>query len=323
MAPVNEKLYSIAGKRVFVAGHRGMVRSALCRRLSGEVILQTAGHHQLDLRRQAEVEEWVAAHRPQAVFVAAAKVGGISANSKLPADFLYDNLSIETNVIEAARKGGVEKLLFLGSACMYPRMAHQPIAEGELLSGPLEPTNEWYAIAKIAGVKLCQAYRRQYGVDFISVTPASLYGQGDTFDPQSSHVLAALILKIHEAKVTRAATVTLWGTGSALREFMHIDDFVDAAIFLMEHYSAEAPINAGTGQELSILALAQLIAGIIGWEGRFLLDATKPDGMPRKLLDATRLNEMGWSPRVTLADGIRATYDWFRDESPFNRAAAS
>ena len=264
---MNEKLYSIAGKRVFVAGHRGMVGSALCRRLSGEVILQTAGHHQLDLRRQAEVEGWFTAYRPQAVFVAAAKVGGLSANSKLPAEFLYDNLAIETNVIEAARKSGVEKLLFLGSACMYPKMAQQPIAEDELLSGPLEPTNEWYAIAKIAGLKLCQAYRQQYGVDFISVTPASLYGQGDTFDPQSSHVLAALILKIHKAKVTRAPNVTLWGTGSALREFMHIDDFVDAAIFLMEHYSADAPINAGTGQELSILALAQLISGIIGWEG--------------------------------------------------------
>ena len=322
MAQVNEKLYSMAGKRVFVAGHRGMVGSALCRRLSSEVILRTAGRHQMDLRRQAEVEEWFTAHRPQAVFVAAAKVGGISANSKLPADFLYDNLAIETNVIEAARKGGVEKLLFLGSACMYPKMAQQPIAEDELLNGPLEPTNEWYAIAKIAGVKLCQAYRRQYFVDFISMTPASLYGQGDTFDPQSSHVLAALILKIHEAKVTHAPSVTLWGTGSAMREFMHIDDFVGAAIFLMEHYSAQAPINAGTGQELSILALAKLISGIIGWEGRFVLDTTKPDGMPRKLLDATRMNEMGWSPRVTLADGIRATYDWFLDQSPFSRGAS-
>src|SRR6266849_959073 len=322
MAQVNEKLYSIARKRVFVAGHRGMVGSALCRRLSGEVMLQTVGYHLLDLRRQAEVEEWFAANRPEAAFVAAAKVGGISANSKLPADFLYDNLAIQTNVIEAARKSGVQKLLFLGSACMYPKMAQQPIAEDELLSGPLEPTNEWYAIAKIAGVKLCHAYRRQYGVDFISVIPASLYGQGDTFDPQSSHVLAALILKIHKAKVTRAPNVTLWVTGSALREFMHIDDFVDAAIFLMEHYSAEAPINAGTGEELSILALAQVISGIIGWEGRFVLDTTKPDGMPRKLLDTTRLNEMGWKPRMTLADGIRATYDWFLDQGPFSRAAS-
>jgi GDP-L-fucose synthase len=322
MAQATEKLYSMAGKRVFVAGHRGMVGSALCRRLAGEVVLQTADRHQLDLRRQFAVEEWFAAHSPQAVFVAAAKVGGISANSKLPAEFLYDNLAIETNVIEAARKSGVEKLLFLGSACMYPKMARQPIAEDDLLSGPLEPTNEWYAIAKIAGLKLCAAYRRQYGVDFISVTPASLYGQGDTFDPQSSHALAALILKIHKAKVTRASNVTLWGTGSALREFMHIDDFVDAAIFLMEHYSAEAPINAGTRQELSILALAQLISSIIGWEGRFVLDTTKPDGMPRKFLDTTRLNEMGWKPRVTLADGIRETYNWFLGQSPFKRTAS-
>jgi GDP-L-fucose synthase len=307
----DEKLYALAGKRVFIAGHRGMVGSALCRRLGGEAILQTVGRDQLDLRCQLAVDEWFAAHRPQVVFLAAAKVGGITANASLPGEFIHDNLAIQTNVVEAARRMGVEKFLFLSSSCVYPRLARQPVNESALLTGPLEPTNEWYAVAKIAGLKLCQAYRRQYGLDFISVTPAGLYGSGDTFDAQSSHVIAALILKLHEAKVAAAPEVTLWGSGKALREFMHVDDFADAAVFLMENYSDEFPINIGTGEELTILELAGLVAQVVGWSGRFVLDTSKPDGMPRKCLDSTRLRALGWQPRIALADGIRRTYEWF------------
>ncbi len=307
----DEKLYSLAGKRVFIAGHRGMVGSALCRRLGGEAVLQTVGRDQLDLRCQPAVNEWFAAHRPQAVFLAAAKVGGITANASLPAEFIYDNLAIETNVIEAARRTSVERFLFLSSSCVYPRLARQPVSEEALLTGPLEPTNEWYAVAKIAGLKLCQAYRRQYGIDFISATPASLYGAGDTFDAQSSHVIAALILKVHEAKIAGMHEVTLWGSGKALREFMYVDDFADAAIFLMEHYSDELPINVGSGEELTIMELAKLIARVVGWNGRFTLDTSKPDGMPRKCLDSTRLKALGWKQRIALADGISRTYEWF------------
>lgn len=311
-----QKLYSLAGKRVFVAGHRGMVGSALCRRLENEVALQTIDRHQLDLRCQSAVDAWFDAHRPQVVLLAAAKVGGISANASLPAEFIYDNLAIQTNVIEAARRIGVEKFLFLSSACVYPRLAPQPVSEDALLTGPLEPTNESYAIAKIAGLKLCQAYRRQYGVDFISATPASLYGEGDSFDERSSHVLAAFICKLHAAKITEAPSVTLWGSGKVLREFMHVDDFADAAIFLLEHYSDELPINVGTGEELTILELARLVARIVGWSGDFVLDASQPDGMPRKCLDSSRLRALGWRPRIALADGIRRTYRWFRSQSP-------
>jgi GDP-L-fucose synthase len=310
-----EKLYSLAGKRIFIAGHRGMVGSALCRRLEDGVVLQTAGRDQLDLRYQSAVGQWFAEHRPQVVFLAAATVGGITANASRPAEFIYDNLAIEINVIEAARLTGVEKLLFLSSSCVYPRLAHQPVAEDALLTGPLEPTNEWYAVAKIAGLKLCQAYRRQYGIDFISATPAGLYGPGDTFDAQSSHVIAALILKLHAAKVSGQREVTIWGSGKPAREFMYVDDFADAAVFLMEHYRDELAINVGTGEELTIFELAKLVAQVVGWEGRFVLDTSKPDGMARKCLDSTRLKGLGWQPRVTLADGIRRTYEWFLTRS--------
>jgi GDP-L-fucose synthase len=306
-----EKLYSLAGKRIFIAGHRGMVGSALCRRLKDGVILQTAGRDQLDLRCQSAVGQWFAEHRPQVVFLAAATVGGITANASLPAEFIYDNLAIQTNVIEAARQAGVEKLLFLSSSCVYPRLAPQPVAEDALLTGPLEPTNEWYAVAKIAGLKLCQAYRHQYGVDFIAATPTGLYGPGDTFDAQSSHVIAALILKLHAAKVSCQPEVTIWGSGKPAREFMYVDDFADAAVFLMEHYSDELAINVGTGEELTILELARLIAQVVGWNARFALDTSKPDGMARKCLDSTLLKRLGWQPRVNLADGIRRTYEWF------------
>jgi len=310
-----EKLYSLAGKRVFIAGHRGMVGSALCRRLRDRVILQSAGRDQLDLRCQSAVVHWFAENRPQAVLLAAATVGGITANASLPAEFIYDNLAIQTNVIEAARRSGVEKLLFLSSSCIYPRLAHQPVSEDALLTGPLEPTNEWYAIAKIAGLKLCQAYRRQYGVDFISTTPAGLYGPGDTFDAQSSHVIAAMILKLHAAKVSHQPEVKLWGSGKPVREFMYVDDFADAAVFLMEHYSDELALNVGTGEELTIFDLAKLVAKVVGWEGRFELDTSKPDGMQRKCLDSSRLKGLGWQPRVNLADGIRRTYNWFLNQS--------
>jgi GDP-L-fucose synthase len=311
----HDKGYSLAGKRVFVAGHRGMVGSALCRRLAHAAVLQTIGRDQLDLRCQPAVDEWFAAHRPQVVFLAAAKVGGITANASMPAEFIYDNLAIQTNVIDAARRTGVEKFLFLGSSCVYPRLAHQPVSEDALLTGSLEPTNESYAVAKISGLKLCQAYRRQYGLDFISVIPAGLYGAGDTFDAESSHVIAALILKLHDAKIAGSAEVTLWGSGKALREFMYVDDFADAAIFLMRHYSDDLPINVGSGEQLTILELAKLIAEIVGWNGRFVMDTSKPDGMPRKCLDSTRLKALGWRPRVALADGVRRTYEWFLSES--------
>jgi GDP-L-fucose synthase len=310
-----ERLYSLKGKRTFVAGHRGMVGSALCRRLKDEAILQTAGRDQLDLRCQSAVAHWFAENSPQAVFLAAARVGGITANANLPAEFIYDNLAIQTNVIEAARRSGVEKLLFLSSSCVYPRLAHQPVSEDALLTGPLEPTNEWYAVAKIAGLKLCQAYRRQYGLDFISATPAGLYGPGDTFDAQSSHVIAATILKLHAAKVSHQPEVKLWGSGKPAREFLYVEDFADAAVFLMEHYSDELALNVGTGEELTIFDLAKLVAKVVGWEGHFELDASKPDGMPRKCLDSSRVKELGWQPRVNLADGIRRTYEWFLDRS--------
>ena len=310
-----EKLYSLSGKRIFVAGHRGMVGSALCRRLKDEANLQTASREQLDLRCQSAVAHWFAENRPQAVFLAAATVGGITANASLPAEFIYDNLAIQTNVIEAARRSGVEKLLFLSSSCVYPRVAHQPVPEDALLTGPLEPTNEWYAIAKIAGLKLCQAYRRQYRIDFISSTPTGLYGPGDTFDAESSHVIAAMILKLHAAKVSHQPEVKLWGSGKPVREFMYVDDFADAAVFLMEHYSDELALNVGTGEELTIFDLAKLVAKVVGWDGCFELDTSKPDGMPRKCLDSSRLKGLGWQPRVKLADGIRRTYDWFLNRS--------
>ncbi|WP_101067076.1 GDP-L-fucose synthase [Roseovarius salinarum] len=303
-----ERLFELAGKRVYVAGHRGMVGSAIVRRLEQEACeILTATHAELDLTRQADVEAWMTARKPDAVFVAAAKVGGILANDSYPADFLYDNLMIEANLIHAAHRAGVGKLMFLGSSCIYPKMAEQPMREDALLTGPLEPTNEWYAIAKIAGIKLCQAYRRQHGADFISAMPTNLYGPGDNFDLETSHVLPALVRKIVEARDAGAGEVVMWGSGTPLREFMHADDLADALVFLMERYAGEEHVNVGTGQEVSIRALAEAIALQAGFEGRIVHDTTKPDGTPRKLMDSTRLLSMGWAPRIGLEDGLRRT----------------
>lgn len=304
--------FPLGGKRVWIAGHRGMVGSALVRRLGREACtLLMASRSELDLRRQVDVERWVATAAPEVVIVAAAKVGGILANDTYPADFLYDNLVMETNIIEASRVAGVEKLLFLGSSCIYPKMAPQPIAENSLLTGPLEPTNEWYAVAKIAGIKLCQAYRRQHRADFISAMPTNLYGPGDNFDLLSSHVIPALIRKIHAAKVAGAAEVEVWGTGTVRREFMHVDDLADACIYLLKHYSDEAHINVGTGVDLTIGELATLIADVVGFRGAFRFDRSKPDGTPRKLMDNTRLIQLGWRPQIDLKPGLASTYEWF------------
>ena len=305
-------LYDLAGKRVWVAGHRGMVGSALVRRLEAEGCeILTAGREDADLTRQAETETWMAKAKPQAVFLAAATVGGILANDTRPAEFIYDNLAIETNIVQAAWKGGVEKLLFLGSSCIYPKMAPQPMAEDALLTGELEPTNQWYAIAKIAGIKLCQAYRRQYGCDFISAMPTNLYGPGDNFDLASSHVLPALIAKAHAAKIADAPDLEVWGTGKPRREFLHVDDAADAATFLMKHYSAEDHVNVGTGDDIPIAELAKLVCDIVGFAGgpRYLSD--KPDGTPVKRLDVSRLAEIGWTARIGLRDGISSTYEWY------------
>jgi len=312
-------VYSLQGKKVWVAGHRGMVGSALVRRLQSEGCeVLTTGRDQVDLRRQAEVERWMGDARPDAVFVAAAKVGGILANDSLPADFLYENLMIEANIVQAAHGGGVEKLLFLGSSCIYPKLASQPMAEDALLTGPLEPTNQWYAIAKIAGVKLCQAYRRQHGADFISAMPTNLYGPGDNYDLNGSHVLPALIRKIEAAKTGGTDAVEIWGSGTPMREFLHVDDLADACVFLLQRYSGEEHVNVGSGQELSIRQLAELIAEVVGYRGGFRFDASKPDGAPRKLLDTRKLETLGWSARISLRDGIAHAYDWYLN----NRQAA-
>jgi len=304
--------YTLRNKRVWVAGHRGLVGQALVRRLAREDCeVVTANRDQVDLRRQADVEAFVADVRPQAVFMAAAKVGGILANDSLPADFLYENLMIEANTIEAARRARVEKLLFLGSSCIYPRLAPQPIVEDALLTGPLEPTNQWYAIAKIAGLKLAEACRIQYGLDFISAMPTNLYGPGDNFDLASSHVLPALIRKAHEAKQVGAASLTLWGTGEPRREFMHVDDCADALVFLMQAYSAAETVNVGTGEDIPILDLARLVCAVVGFKGDICHDLTKPDGTPRKLMSAARLQALGWRPTIGLEDGVAQTYAWF------------
>lgn len=304
--------YVLQGKKVWVSGHHGMVGSALVRRLESEdVDLFTVGREHVDLRRQADIEDWMADARPQAVFVAAATVGGILANTSQPAEFLYDNLMIEANIIEAARRVGVEKLLFLGSSCIYPKLAPQPMSENALLAGPLEPTNQWYAIAKIAGIKLCQAYRRQYRCDFISAMPTNLYGIDDNFDPNSSHVLPALLAKLHTAKVKGQEDVILWGSGKPRREFLYVDDCADALVYLMKTYSEEEHINVGTGEDLTIAELAHVIAAMVGFQGRISWDLTKPDGTPRKLLDISRIKGLGWSPKTRLDDGIRQVYDWY------------
>ena len=307
--------FDVHGKRVYVAGHRGMVGSALVRRLAREDCqILTASRSEVDLRNQQAVDRWFDEHRPDVVFLAAARVGGIYANNAQPGDFLYDNLALQTNLIEAARRVQVAKLLFFGSSCIYPRLAPQPMPESCLLTGSLEPTNQWYAIAKIAGLKLCEAYRRQYGCDFISVMPTNLYGPGDNFDPLTSHVLAALIVKIDDAVRCGHDRVVIWGTGTPRREFLHVDDLADAAVFLIKNWSSDEHINIGAGQDLSVAELARTIGRIIGFEGNFVFDPSKPDGTPRKLLDVAKLNALGWRYRTDLESGIRQTYDWYRRE---------
>jgi len=309
-------LFSLAGLRVFVAGHRGMVGSALMRRLAHEGCeLLTVSRREIDLRRQAETEAWFDRVRPDAVFVAAATVGGILANDTRPAEFLYDNVMIAANVIESARRVGSKKLLFLGSSCIYPRLAPQPISEDALLSGPLEPTNQWYGIAKIAGLKLCAAYRRQHGCDFISAQPTNLYGPHDNYDLRGSHVVPALLAKTHRAKVEGAAEIEIWGTGKPRREFLHVDDLADALVFLIQHYSDERQVNIGWGKDLTIAELATLIADVVGFKGRFSYATDKPDGAPQKVLDVSRLNAMGWRPRIGLREGLAHAYEWYVENS--------
>jgi GDP-L-fucose synthase len=307
-----EPIYSLKGKRVWVAGHNGMVGSALLRRLAQvDCTPLTVARDRLDLTRQAEVEAWMQKAKPQAVFMAAAKVGGILANDRWPAQFLHDNLAIAANVINAAEAADVEKLLFLGSSCIYPKMAPQPIKEAALLTGPLEPTNEWYAIAKIAGLKLCQAYRREYGCDFIAAMPTNLYGPGDNFDLTTSHVIPALIRKAHEAKLRGDTELVIWGTGASRREFLHVDDAADALVHLMTHYASGEHVNVGVGSDLTVLELAKLIAGVVGFTGEIVTDPSKPDGTPRKLLDISKLKNLGWHPRIGLEQGLSSTYAWF------------
>ncbi len=309
-----KELYSLSGKKVWVAGHRGMAGSAIVRRLAAENCeILTVDRSSVDLRRQAETEEWMAANKPQAVFVAAGKVGGILANSTRPGEFIYDNMQIEFNVIHAARMVGVEKLLFLGSSCIYPREAAQPMREDVLLTGRLEPTNEWYAIAKIAGIKLCEAYRLQYGCDFISAMPTNLYGIGDNFDLQHGHVAAALIAKFHRAKLDDLPEVELWGSGRPMREFLYADDLADGLVFLMKHYSDAQHVNVGTGREISILELAHLLKEIVGYQGKLTFDRTKPDGMMRKVMNVDRLADMGWKAETRVEDGFRHAYRWYVD----------
>lgn len=304
--------YSLAGKRVWVAGHRGLVGSALVRRLKSEdCTILTASRQQVDLRSAEQVNFWMRETRPQAVFVAAARVGGIHANDTRPAEFIYDNLMIEANVIEAAHRYNVEKLVFLGSSCVYPRMAPQPIPESALLSGELESTNQWYAVAKIAGIKLGQAYRRQYGCDFISVMPSNLYGPGDNFDLMHSHVIPALIAKFHRAYVQETETVEVWGSGKVLREFLYADDAADGIVFAMKNYSEEEIINLGSGQEVTIRELAETIGKVVGYRGRLAFDTSKPDGTPRKVVDVSRMAKLGWRAQTSLEDGLRQTYRWY------------
>jgi GDP-L-fucose synthase len=311
----------LAGKRVWVAGHTGMVGSALVRRLAHEdVRLLSAKRSELDLRRQAETEAWVARYRPEVIFLAAARVGGIHANATYPGQFLYDNLMIQANVVEAARVHGSEKVMILGSSCIYPRLAPQPMREECLLTGALEETNQWYAIAKIAGVKLAQAYRRQYSMQVISVMPTNLYGPNDNYHPENSHVLAALLRRFHEAKLQSASEVTIWGTGTPRREFLHADDLADSCLFLMGAWSDERPVNVGSGDEVTIAELAEVIADIVGWRGRLVFDTSKPDGTPRKLVDSSRLSALGWKPSIGLRTGLAQVYldfcqRWKRDES--------
>lgn len=308
----SEVAFNLKGLRVWVAGHRGMVGSALVRRLATEDCeILTAGRDTVNLLRQDQTEGWINREKPDVVIVAAAKVGGILANDTYPADFLYQNLMIEANIIEASRRADVRKLLFLGSSCIYPKMAPQPILEDSLLTGPLEPTNEWYAVAKIAGIKLAQAYRKQYGSDYISAMPTNLYGPEDNFDLQSSHVMPALIRKAHEAKSRGDREITIWGTGSPRREFLHVDDCADGLVHVLKNYSGHEHVNIGSGEDVTILELAELVCEVVGFRGSIVTDPSKPDGTPRKLMSADKLRAMGWKPQIALRDGIASTYDWF------------
>lgn len=309
---MNALPYSLKGKRVWVAGHKGMVGSAIVRRLEREdceVIVSE--RTQVDLRRQEQVERFVKERRPHLIFLAAAKVGGILANASYPADFLFDNLAIQNNVIDAAYRNETEKLVFLGSSCIYPKLAPQPIKEDALLTGPLEPTNEWYAIAKIAGIKLCQAYRRQYGCDFVSAMPTNLYGPGDNFNLETSHVAAALMVKAVRAKEAGTQTLEVWGSGKPLREFLHVDDCADALVFIAQHYSADEHINVGFGRDLSIAELAQIILDAVGTKASLAFDPSKPDGTPRKLMDSSRLAALGWKPKIGLREGMKQMLAWY------------
>lgn len=315
--------YDLNNKRVWVAGHRGMVGSAVVRRLAGEGCeVITAGRDVVDLKRQSEVEAFLADARPDAIVMAAAKVGGILANDTRPAEFLYDNLMIEANIVAAAHANDVGKFLFLGSSCIYPKFSDQPITEDSLLTGPLEPTNEWYAIAKIAGIKLAQAYRKQYGRDYISAMPTNLYGPGDNFDLQSSHVMPALIRKAHEAKLAGAREIVVWGTGTPRREFLHADDCADALVFLLKSYSGHEHVNVGSGEDVTILELTQIVCRVVGFTGEIVHDLGKPDGTPRKLMSADKLRGMGWAPRIGLEEGITETYRWFLDNEANGKGAA-
>jgi GDP-L-fucose synthase len=306
---LREPLYSLAGKRVFVAGHTGMVGAAIMRRLAGEGCENlVAGHRLVDLTRQEQTEQWITREQPDVVIVAAGRVGGIADNSAHPVAFLADNLAIALNVIRSSYAAGVKRLLFLGSSCIYPRMSPQPICEEMLLSGPLEPTNEWYAIAKIAGMKLVQAYRRQYGADFISLMPTNLYGRNDNYHPEHSHVPAALIRRFHEAKSMDAPSVVIWGTGRPRREFLCVDDLADACIFALKNYSGDDFLNVGTGHDTSIAEFANLIADVVGYKGTINFDSTRPDGTPQKLLDVSKLRKLGWTARTPLREGISAAY---------------
>jgi len=307
--------FPLTGRVVAVAGYRGMVGAALMRRLQRvDCEALGLGRAEADLTDQAQTFAWLERQRPDVLIVAAAEVGGILANSTRPASFLYNNLVIEANLTEGARRAGVEKILFLGSSCIYPKMASQPISESALLTGPLEPTNEWYAVAKIAGIKLCQAYRRQYGLNCISVMPTNLYGPHDNFDLQNGHVLPALIAKADAAKRSGAETLQIWGTGTPLREFLHVDDLADACLFLLERYTGEAPVNVGSGSDVTIRDLAELVARIVGWQGQFVYDSDKPDGTPRKLLDVGKLARLGWTAKIPLEEGIRSTYRWYVED---------
>jgi GDP-L-fucose synthase len=301
--------FELRGQRVFVAGHRGMVGSAIVRRLASEgSTVLTAERDHLDLTDRASVQGWLAQAKPDAVFLAAAKVGGIHANSTYPADFIADNIGIALNVIRSAHVQGVKKLLFLGSSCIYPKLAQQPMSEDALLTGPLEPTNQWYAVAKIAGIKMCEAYRRQHGADFVSVMPTNLYGPGDKYHLEDSHVPAALIRRFHEAKLAQAPKVTVWGTGTPRREFLAVDDLADACIFVMKHYSAVEFLNVGTGEDITIADFSRMVAEIVGYQGDLTFDTSRPDGAPQKLLDVSRLAALGWQPRTRLRDGLKAAY---------------